>query len=59
MKRPYACNVAGCTKTYTTRFSLRRHIASHSKTKQHVCVLCMKTFTLAQYLKEHMYIHTQ
>lgn len=59
MKRPYECKVAGCPKNYTTRFSLRRHIASHATTKQHVCVLCMKTFTLAQYLKEHMYIHTQ
>ena len=59
MKRPYECKVAGCNKSYTTRFSLRRHIASHSAIKQHVCVLCFKTFTLAQYLKEHMYIHTQ
>lgn len=24
-----------------------------------MCVLCFKTFTLAQYLKEHTYIHTQ
>ena len=59
MKRPYECKVTGCTKTYTTRFSLRRHIASHSVIKKHVCVLCFKTFTLAQYLKEHTYIHTQ
>ena len=59
MKRPYECKVAGCDKSYTTRFSLRRHIASHSAIKQHVCVLCFKTFTLAQYLKEHTYIHTQ
>ena len=59
MKRPYECKVAGCNKSYTTRFSLRRHIASHSAIKQHICPLCFKTFTLAQYLKEHMYIHTQ
>jgi len=59
MKRPYECKVVGCDKSYTTRFSLRRHIASHSAIKQHVCVLCFKTFTLAQYLKEHTYIHTQ
>ena len=59
MKRPYQCKVANCDKSYTTRFSLRRHIASHSAIKQHVCVLCFKTFTLAQYLKEHTYIHTQ
>ena len=59
MKRPYLCSHAECGKSYTTRFSLRRHMASHSTVKEHVCVLCFKTFTLAQYLKEHMYIHTQ
>ena len=59
LDRPFACKVPGCKKTYTTRFSLRRHIASHSSVKQHACMLCFKTFTLAQYLKEHMYIHTQ
>ena len=59
MKKPYACDFQGCTKTYTTRFSLRRHIASHSTVKQHVCGLCFKTFTLAQYLKEHMHTHTK
>jgi len=59
MKKPFFCDVSGCNKAYTTRFSLRRHIASHSAVKSHVCLLCFKSFTLAQYLKEHMYIHTQ
>lgn len=58
MKRPFLCKKPGCNKTYTTRFSLRRHLTSHQKTKMHVCVLCFKSFTLAQYLKEHTYIHT-
>ena len=58
MKRPFVCKKTGCNKSYTTRFSLRRHVTSHSSIKQHVCVLCFKSFTLAQYLKEHTYIHT-
>lgn len=58
MKRPFFCKRPGCTKSYTTRFSLRRHMTSHQSVKQHVCVLCFKSFTLAQYLKEHTYIHT-
>ena len=58
MKRPFLCKKAGCNKSYTTRFSLRRHLTSHQEVKQHVCVLCFKSFTLAQYLKEHTYIHT-
>ena len=33
MKRPFQCKVAKCDKSYTTRFSLRRHIASHSAIK--------------------------
>ena len=59
MKKPFVCTHDGCTKTYTTRFSLRRHMASHSSVKKHVCVLCFKSFTLAQYLKEHTYTHTK
>jgi uncharacterized Zn-finger protein len=56
-KRPYVCSKPGCKKEYTTRFSLRRHHASHLS-KRHICALCFKSFALAQYLKEHTYIHT-
>jgi KRAB domain-containing zinc finger protein len=58
MKRPYPCPKQGCKKTYTTRFSLRRHMTSHMAIKQHTCCICFKSFTLNQYLKEHMFIHT-
>ncbi|CDW88621.1 transcription factor mtf-1 [Stylonychia lemnae] len=58
MKRPYECNHQECDKKFTTRFSLRRHIATHQPAKQFVCVICFKKFALAQYLKEHTYIHT-
>ena len=58
MKRAFVCKKADCKKQYTTRFSLRRHMTSHTSLKQHVCVLCFKSFSLAQYLKEHTYIHT-
>ena len=58
MKRPYPCPKSDCCKSYTTRFSLRRHMTSHMLVKQHTCVICFKSFTLSQYLKEHMFIHT-
>ena len=58
MKRPFVCTKATCAKSYTTRFSLRRHMTSHLQVKQHICVICFKSFTLSQYLKEHTYIHT-
>lgn len=56
-KHPFICSKPGCKKAYTTSFSLRRHLASHNS-KRHVCVLCFKSFALAQYLREHVYIHT-
>jgi hypothetical protein len=58
MKRPYECHFQECDKKFTTRFSLRRHIATHQPAKQFTCVICFKKFALAQYLKEHTYIHT-
>ena len=35
-----------------------RHLICHNPIKKHVCVLCFKTFSLAQYLKEHTFIHS-
>jgi uncharacterized Zn-finger protein len=58
MKRPYECKHPDCDKKFTTRFSLRRHVATHQTAKQFVCVICYKKFALSQYLKEHTYIHT-
>lgn len=58
MKRPYECKLAECDKKFTTRFSLRRHITTHQDSKMFACVICYKQFALAQYLKEHTYIHT-
>ena len=56
-KRPYVCPRSNCKKTYTTRFSLKRHLASHNS-KNFVCHVCGKKFALSQYLKEHSYTHT-
>lgn len=58
MKRPFECKYDDCDKKFTTRFSLRRHLATHAPAKQFVCVICFKKFALGQYLKEHTYIHT-
>ena len=58
MRRPYECNYPECDKTFTTRFSLSRHIHTHASAKQFICVICYKKFSLGQYLKEHTYIHT-
>jgi len=58
MAKIYKCENAKCGKIFTTRFSLRRHTLTHMNIKQHKCPYCEKRFALAQYLKEHIYIHT-
>ena len=54
----YKCPKNDCDKSYTTKFSLIRHLTSHNPVKKHVCAICFKSFALVQYLKEHMHIHT-
>ena len=56
--KTFRCDYANCTKVFTTRFSLRRHYLTHLGIKEHQCQFCGKRFSLAQYLKEHIYIHT-
>lgn len=56
--RPYKCVKPSCNKTYTTKFSLRRHVASHRAVQQYQCKVCDRRFALRQYLKEHSNIHT-
>lgn len=55
--KPYTCRKKNCGKQYTTRFSLRRHTTTHMVERNFSCNKCSKKFALAQYLKEHSYIH--
>ena len=57
-KKIYKCDVKRCDKTFSTKFSLKRHILRHLPTKKHVCPHCQKSFCLPQYLEEHEYTHT-
>ena len=54
----YSCSYTNCTRTYKCQFSLKRHMKEHQGVKDHKCKYCPKAFTLAQYLREHIYIHT-
>ena len=33
LDKPFACEHPGCDKSFTTSFSLRRHLVSHDKKK--------------------------
>ena len=54
----YPCQYAGCRRRYKSKFSLRRHYLSHLNARHHRCPFCHKGFALAQYLREHIHIHT-
>eukprot|EP00357_Protocruzia_adherens_P034316 CAMPEP_0115012040 /NCGR_PEP_ID=MMETSP0216-20121206/24453_1 /TAXON_ID=223996 /ORGANISM="Protocruzia adherens, Strain Boccale" /LENGTH=316 /DNA_ID=CAMNT_0002380927 /DNA_START=197 /DNA_END=1147 /DNA_ORIENTATION=- len=52
------CEKPGCDKMFKSKYTLRRHMATHVDIKRFVCQFCDKRFALKQYLKEHLYIHT-
>lgn len=55
----YCCMINDCTKSYTTKFNLKRHVEiTHLKQKKHKCDYCEKFFVSQQNLKEHIFIHT-
>ena len=54
----HPCLYEGCTRIYKSRFSLKRHHLSHMGIRKHKCPYCSKGFSLAQYLREHIHIHT-
>ena len=51
----YKCNK--CTKTFTTKFSLRRHEIIHTGQKPFQCTTCSKTFNAQSNLKTHIMFH--
>ena len=60
VKSEYPCPHPGWEKILATTFSLRRHVdLKHRKQKNHVWKYWGKRFSLLQYLKEHVLIHTQ
>ena len=54
----YKCTHPNCSRTYTNKYSLWRHQVTHNPDRRFSCTICGKKFALAQYLKDHMNIHT-
>ncbi|MDR3549000.1 MAG: C2H2-type zinc finger protein [Candidatus Pacebacteria bacterium] len=57
-EKQYKCDFGNCTNRYRTKYSLKRHYLSHMGIKQYQCPHCPKRFSLAQYLQEHMFVHS-
>ena len=57
--KAYVCTVNQCTKCFSSRFNLKRHIDSiHLGCNRFICEVCGKTLTSKQNYIQHMYIHT-
>ena len=57
-KKVHKCDIRGCERVFSTKYSLKRHIIKHANKKLYVCKYCNKGFVLPQYLEEHEYTHT-
>ncbi|OMJ68916.1 hypothetical protein SteCoe_33499 [Stentor coeruleus] len=55
----FACRFKGCSKQYSTKYSLQRHcLIRHNKSKRFSCKICKKILSSNQNLKEHFYTHS-
>lgn len=56
---PFPCYYPACTKAFSTKFNLRRHVnVSHLSIRAFQCPVCSKHFASKQNLREHGFIHT-
>lgn len=54
----YCCMFPECTKSYTTKYNLRRHVeCGHLKVRPFHCRRCEKRFSSRQNLREHLQTH--
>jgi uncharacterized Zn-finger protein len=54
----FKCTSVDCHKEYTNKYSLWRHLATHKTDRKFICDHCGRRFALAQYLKDHINVHT-
>ncbi|XP_046975291.1 putative zinc finger protein 840 [Vanessa cardui] len=50
-----ACEI--CKKTFSERYHLKKHMATHSQERNFVCPLCKKCYRYEKTLKQHLKIH--
>jgi zinc finger protein PLAG1 len=57
-EKPHHCDYEGCSKAFTSKFKLGRHILIHKpKSKIHTCPHCDMSFHRKDHLKNHLRVH--
>ncbi|XP_064601408.1 LOW QUALITY PROTEIN: zinc finger and BTB domain-containing protein 24-like [Liolophura sinensis] len=56
-EKPFACDFEGCTKSFRTNETMRRHKLAHLGIKPFECEICQKKFSSNVSLREHVSIH--
>ena len=54
----FICTYPGCNIELSNKYCLQRHETRHKEQKDWECEYCGKMFTLPQYLKDHINVHT-
>ena len=51
------CNI--CSKVFSNKYSLRRHIKNHTEEKPYSCLTCGRKFSQKHHLIRHQVVHTE